>query len=444
MKLRLLRLWESAARSYWFVPMLMSVAGVGLALALGSLDARVQQAGDGVLARLYVSDAAGARAILSTLAGSAITVAGVVFSITIAVLSSASQQFGPRLLPNFMRHNGTQVVLGGFIATFIYSLLMLSMVRDGAGGAFVPQTGVAAGLALGVGAFALLIYFIHHVAVFIQAPRIIDDVTRRLGEALERSFPEPLESGADGREPERPALPARFDEEARPVGARRSGYVQAVDYGALLELACRRGILIRTLHRAGDFVIEGEPLALLHPAARVPDAAAQTLCEAFVTGPARTDTQDPEFAVDQLVEVALRALSPGINDPFTAINCIDRLGGALAYLARRRLAPAYRCDDDGRLRLVTDPITYAGVVDAAFNQIRQAAADSPAVAIRVLECIRAVARQDIPDAMRDALGRQARLLHDAAAAEFAVEHDREDLKARYSQARDALAGPDPV
>lgn len=444
MKLRLVRVWENVRSSYWFVPTLMSFAGIGLALGLGSLDARVQRAGDGVLARLYVSDAAGARAILSTLAGSAITVAGVVFSITIAVLSTASQQFGPRLLPNFMRHNGTQVVLGGFIATFIYSLLVLSVVREGAGGTFVPQTGVAAGLTLGVGAFALLIYFIHHVAVFIQAPRIIDDVSRRLNEALERSFPEPLENGADGQEPEQPALPERFDEDACPVGARRSGYVQAVDHDALVGLACGHGLLIRTLHRAGGFVIEGEPLALAHPAARVSDEAAETISEAFVTGPARTDTQDPEFAVDQLVEVALRALSPGINDPFTAINCIDRLGGALAYLARRRLPPAYRCDDDGSLRLVTDPITYAGVVDAAFNQIRQAAADNPAVAIRVLECIRAVASRELPDAMREALGRQARLMHDAAAPEFAVEHDREDLEARYAEARDALEGSDSV
>lgn len=441
MKLRLLRFWETAAGSYWFVPTLMSAAGVGLALALGSLDARVQRADWGVLARLYVTDAAGARAILSTLAGSAITVAGVVFSITIAVLSTASQQFGPRLLPNFMRHNGTQVVLGGFIATFIYALLILSVVREGPDGAFVPQTGVAVGLGLGVAAFALLIYFIHHVAVFIQAPRIIDDVGRRLNEALARSFPEALENGADGEEPERPVLPERFADEARPVPAQRSGYVQAVDHEALAALAGERDLLIQALHRAGGFVIAGEPLALAHPAQRVDGDAAAAIRGAFICGAERTDTQDPEFAVLQLVEVALRALSPGINDPFTAINCIDRLGGALAYLARRRLPSAYRRDDEGRLRLATDPITYAGIADAAFNQIRQAAADKPAVAIRVLEVIGAVASVGVPGALRDALACQARLLRDIAAPRFAAEHDREDLEARYAEARAALDTP---
>ncbi len=439
MKLRIVRFWENARSSYWFVPMLLSLAGLALALGLGSVDAHVQRAGDGLLGRLYVSNATGARTILSTLAGSAITVAGVVFSITIAVLSTASQQFGPRLLPNFMRHNGTQVVLGGFIGTFIYALVVLSLVRDGPSEAFVPQAAVAFGLVLGVTTFALLIYFIHHVAVFIQAPRIIDDVSRRLDAALAASFPEPLPDGENGEEPERPQLPDSLERDCRRIAAARSGYVQAVDRDALVRIAKANGLLIHALFRAGGFVVEGEPIALAHPESRAGDEAAAAVRDAFIVGAQRTDTQDPEFAVDQLVEVALRALSPGINDPFTAITCVDRLGGALAHLARRRLPDAYHYDEDGELRLLTDPVTYAGVVDAAFNQIRQTASRSPAVAIRVLERIRSVACQDIPESMRDALARQARLAHEVAAEAVAAAQDREDLDARYAAARDALA-----
>jgi uncharacterized membrane protein len=441
MKLRLVRLWEIVRSSYWFIPASMAFAGIGLALALGSLDAHVQRAGDGVLARIYFSNPAGARSILSTLAGSAITVAGVVFSITIAVLSMASQQFGPRLLPNFMRHNGTQVVLGGFIGTFIYSLAVLSMVAEGPTQSFVPQAAVAAGLLLGVTSFLLLIYFIHHVAIFIQASHIIDDVSSRLYQALARSFPEPLESAEAGEEPKRPELPESLENDARQVTAARSGYVQAVDNSALIRLAKEHGLVIRALYRAGGFVIAGEPLALAHPVPRADDDAAGAIRDTFIIGPDRTDTQDPEFAVDQLVEVALRALSPGINDPFTAITCIDRLGGLLAFLAKRQLPSAYHYDDAGDLRLVTDPITYAGVVDAAFDQIRQAAARTPAVAIRVLERIRAIAGQDIPDAMRAALERQARLTRDIAAPAVAADDDREDLEARYASAREALQRP---
>ena len=196
MKARLAQLWFRLHTSYWFVPGVLACAAAALAAALIAGDARVQARELGWLGRFAITGAEGARVLLSTIAGAAITVAALVFSITMVVLNMASAQFGPRLLRNFMRHNATQLVMGMFVGTFLYCLLTLAAVATESGTTFVPQFAVAGGLVLGVVAFALLIYFFHHVSVFVQAARIVHDVATDLESALRSNFPERRNRGS--------------------------------------------------------------------------------------------------------------------------------------------------------------------------------------------------------------------------------------------------------
>lgn len=440
MKLWFLRVWQELRSSYWFVPAAMSIAAGALAVLLGSVDAAAQHWGLPGLSRIYLTDAAGARAILGTLAGSAITVACVVFSIAMLVLSTASAQFGPRLLPNFMRQGGTQFVLGGFLATFIYTLVVLTRVRGGQPDVHVPQLSVGVALILGVFSFALLIHFIQRVSRFIQAPRVIDDVGTGLIGTFRRLFPEAGDPETDPPRRQPPDLPESFENDARPVAADGNGYLQAIDLGRVVVLAQRHDVMVRPLKRPGEFVVAGHPLALAFPAGAATDEVMTGIRGAFLLGPERTDSQDAEFAVDQLVEVAVRALSPGINDPFTAIECIDWLGAALSFLLGRRLPSPYRFDEDGRFRVLAKPFTYAGIFDAAFNQLRQHARSNEAVSMRLLETIAMLAEQELPEDCRNALLRHAKLVYEDSRTHLPQHEDRDDLKERYDAVYERLRG----
>jgi uncharacterized membrane protein len=420
MKVRLLKLWNDLLSSYWFLPGLLLLGAVALGAALVYADWLVQQRQVPWFERLYVAGPDGARALMSTIAGSAITVAGVVFSITMLVLNMASAQFGPRLLRNFMTHNATQLVLGMFVGTFVYCLIVLAAIGSDDGQRFVPQIAVTAGIVNGVALSGLLIYFIHHVSRFIQAERIIGDVAESLEQVLQSSFPERSGNGADtpDDEPVESEACLSDDGDTQVVLARRSGYVQAIDLDGLMELAGRKDLVIRLECRPGHYLIQERPLAQVAADRPIDEETAAAIAEAFLTGAERTAIQDPEFAVNQLVEIALRALSPGINDPFTAINCIDRLGSVLSLLAERKLPSRFCRDREGRIRLVTMPYTYAGVVRAAFNQIRQTAASNAAVIIRLLEVVAEIAQGDLPPPYREELRAQADAIYEVSRGLF--------------------------
>ena len=369
----------------------------------------------------------GSRAVLATVAGSMITIASVCFSITIVALQQASSQFGPRMLHNFMRDRGNQVVLGTFIAGFTYCLLILRTVNGTEEDRFVPHLSVTAGLVLALAGVAVLIYFIHHASSSIQAEHVIAGVSRDLEDALDRLFPSKL-----GEEQERPGeLPPEFAAGALRVTSDTSGYLQAVDVEKLMTLAVEHDLVLNLAYRPGQFVTDGTPIARAWPAERVTDQIATSLRGAFYLGPRRTLFQDAEFAIDQLVEVALRALSPGINDPFTALACIDRLGAALGQLAGKEIPSPFRHDDEGRLRVVANAVTAQGIVGAALNQLRQAARNNTAVTLRLLEMIAAVAPRVRTVELRAALLTQATVIHEGSQEALPAEVDRIDARARH-------------
>ena len=371
----------------------MAFLAVALSVCAVELDQAVTEGFLPSLGWSYSGGAEGASLLLGTVAGSMIAIAGTVFSMTLVALSLASSQLGPRLLRNFMRDTANQVVLGTFVATFVYCLLVLRTIRRADEVSFVPHLSVSIGLLLAMVSIGVLIYFIHHVSVSIQADEVVARVGRELDEGIERLFPGHLGKPASEVEkaPGDAELPAAFAREARPVRAIEDGYLQLIDADALMALAGKEDLLLRLERRPGHYLIKGRAMVMVWPGDRVTASLVEKMNAAFVLGSQRTAAQDIEFSFNQLVEIGVRALSPGINDPFTAIACVDRLGSALCRLAQRDMPSPLRFDHRGQLRLVAPGSSFSGIVDTAFNQIRQSARSNPAVAIRMLDAIVQVA-----------------------------------------------------
>ncbi len=436
---RVRNLLDQLRTSYWFVPAVMTVVAAAFSFVTIAVDQQVQVAWVRSVGFFWSGDADGARGLLSTVAGSMITVAGVVFSITLVALSLASSQFGPRLLRSFMRDRANQFVLGTFVSTFLYCLLILRAVRSGDPG-FVPYISVTTSLILTILSLAVLIFFIHHVAMGIQAPSVIANVAGDLFMAIDDLFPEGL--GGQGREPgDESPLPEDFERQARSIPVPYTGYLQALDGTRLLHTATQHNLLVKLVARPGDFVVEGEEALQAWPLERVDDVIVDALARSLVVGRQRTGTQDVEFAIEQLVEVAVRSLSPGINDPFTAITCIDWLGAALCRLATRCFPSSRLYDEDANLRLVVErPLTFPGLLDTAVNQIRQYAGSSVAVRVRLLEMLATVFASTPSLEDRLALQRQAVMIEGATGQAVSEQRDRADIMERYR----SVAAPKPA
>ena len=321
MKARLKKAVEVLSDTFWVLPGALAFGGIILAMALvqvdrgGTLPAWLLDS-----AWLYNGGSTGARTLLGAVASSTIGVAGTVFSITIAALSLAAGQMGPRLLRNFTRDRGNQITLGAFLGTFSYSLMVLRTVRAADEGSFVPHLSLTIDIVLAFVCVGTLVYFVGHMAGRINVDTVVDLVSDDVRRAIERLTVE---------EPEPDQPPLIFWSGAVPVVDRRRGYLQQLTPAGLASWAVENDTSIRLLVRPGDFIFPGTPIALVTPMMKgVEDA----IVRATALGPQRGSSADIEFAIRQLVEVAVRALSPGINDPLTAISVVDRLGAALCDL----------------------------------------------------------------------------------------------------------------
>jgi uncharacterized membrane protein len=432
MKTRLLNLWEKLRTSYWFIPSLMVLAALLLAPGINWLDDVWTPDWLWESGWAHKNEPAGARELLSTAAGGVITVTGVVFSITIVALSLASQQFGPRLLYNFMRDRGNQFVLGTYLGTYLYCLLILRTIRQGED-SYVPHLSVLVGFLLVILSLGVLIYFIHHVAESVQAMTVITVVHKDLQSKIERLFPTPHDQAPPwSREASKKLLPEDFAERALPIRAKETGYLQAINGEGLMQIACKWNLLVQYEQRPGHYVMSHTTIARVLPLGEADSEAWQErVRKAFIIGRQRTEEQDIEFLINELVEIAVRALSSGINDPHTAINCIDRLGSTLAELAGRAMPSPCLHDQQGHLRLISRPHTYRGLVDASLDQLRQYGLGSVAVTIRLLEMIGAVLPFACDETRRQALLRQAAMIDRGSRQAFAEEADREDIHHRY-------------
>jgi uncharacterized membrane protein len=402
---------------FWVVPALLSLAGVLLA----EVALRLEPPGAGLLppALIFADSAGGARSLLGVIAGSAIGVAGTIFSITIAALSLTSGQMGPRLLRSFLRDGGNKWALGVFLMTFAYCI-ELQRGMGAPGKESVPHLGLAIAVTLALLCTVLLAWFVHHVAGGINVETVIGQVQDELMSACDRlTQAEPPAPGLMLADPSPPGAPVR---------CAGTGYLRAIDHDALADWAAARRAVLSVLARPGDFMHPAVRVAEVRPESLAPEAAA-ALRGAMVLGPRPAAAQDLEFAVRQLVEVALRALSPGINDPFTAMAVLDRLGAALSGLAGRYLPPAVLLRDDAVVlhRRVT---TYDGLCDAMFHMIRQAGAGQAAVLIRLVEVIDEALDVEADPARRAHLLRHVRLAAGAGREGIADAAGKADLEAR--------------
>lgn len=378
---------EDVRGSYWFVPSLMALAGFAGGLALVYLDAVIGSEWLGRFEWFYGSHPEGARSLLSTVAGSTITVAGVVFSITLAAVTYASGQYGPRLLSNFTRDRGNQATLGVFIGTFLYCLVVLRTIRSGEGTgenatavgqvAFVPQLAIFGALALAIGSIAMLIYFVHHVTDGIH----INNVIARIGRQLLDDIAGETKRGSDDMQDfGLTAFPS-----ASSIAANSTGYVEAIDEEGLAAYASNCGVTLEVLAIPGDFVHRGRPLLLVESGSSVEGLDA---CNDFFSiARKRSRLQDLRFLIDELVEIAARALSPGVTDPFTAIACIDWLGAALTELAGANPRTRTLLDDEGHPRVIVRRLLFVDYLDLAAGQLRSYAARDPNAAARLLHTL---------------------------------------------------------
>lgn len=416
---RIRKLLNDLSDTFWLVPGLMVLAGVLAAVGFVHLDRSgivPQWLLDGPW--FYNGGATGARTLLGAVASSTIGVAGTVFSITIAALSLAAGQMGPRLLRNFTRDRGNQFTLGAFLGTFSYALMVLRSVRTPTEGEFIPHVSLTVSILLAFLCVATLVFFVGHMAGRINVDTVIELVSEDVRSAIRRLT-------TDAEQPERP--PSIFWREAVPIVDTRHGYLQQLDEAGLADWAAEHKTAIRLLVRPGDYVFPGAPIALLTPFVEEADAAIRN---ATALGPHRVGAADVEFAVRQLVEVAVRALSPGINDPYTAISVLDRLGAALCDVACLHL-PTGVWKRNGRLVLVTPGNDYDGLVDAMFHMIRQSAAGNTAVLIRLLDVLTAVISCEHDPARVQSLQRHADLALGDGERNIGTPADVGDLRKRH-------------
>jgi len=351
---KLMFFWSKLKATFWFIPVFIILIAACLAMVLIFLDTRLNFSTDGIGRYLFIGSVDSARSILSTISGAMIGVAGTVFSITLVALTLASSQFGSRLIRNFMYDHLNQIVLGTYISTFIYCLIILHAIKEKGTFEFIPSLSVMVALVAAVANIILLIVFIHHIAISIQADKVIADISESLSRNLETLFPEKI----------------------------------------------------------GDETDE------------------EKIQNQFIVGKFRTPQQDAEHAIHQMVEIAARALSPGVNDPYTAATCLDNLTSTMSYLSEVKFPSRYRFDEEGKLRIIADRTTFEGMLDAAFNQIRQFAEGSPAVVIRLMESLITINKFARRQNHKNAIKKHAGMVLNMAKKTFPESNDLKDLQER--------------
>ncbi len=435
------RTFDSLRASYWFVPSLMTFGAIVLALVMVRIDQNLSFEALRSLGFIYFNQPDGARALVSTVASAMITVAGTTFSITLAVLSLTSGQFGPRLLANFMRDLGNQIVLGTFVATYVYCLLVLRTIHSDNDtiAAFVPNLSIILAILLALVNVGVFIYFIHHTAESIQASTITARIAGDLEAMIKRLYP----AAPPEAEAAPPTLtPRELDPHtAQAVGIvrHRSGYLQNMDEDGLLNFATEHNVTVQCLLIVGTFVLSDQPVALVWPKDALDDEQCDDISNYFTLGPRRTPAHDLDFLFDQLSEMALRALSPGVNDAVTAMRCADRIAQGLLLLVSRRPPASHRFDEEGGMRLILPQLDLGNLVEDTLGEFRRFSADNMLVSMHLLDTIGTLLVSTDNTDLRRSLLSEAALIREGT-KKVLLEADFARLERRYEEVVNA-SGP---
>jgi uncharacterized membrane protein len=427
---KLLFYWKQLKATFWFLPMLIISFSIFLSVGLVSLDNNINISFEGWLRFFLVNSSDSARSILTTISGAMIGVAGTVFSVTLVALTLASSQFGPRLIKNFMYVKLNQIVLGSYVSTYLYCLLVLNAIKDNENYTFIPTISIFVAILATVFNIILLIIFIHQIAISIQADRVVSDISNFIENQVENLFPKKIgEFMNEDMFIDTAKIISQY-KHTTILKSPKSGYLQNIDNQALLKIVEKNDSLLEIKYKTGDFFVKDLEIGVIHSHELWEENAINQLISQFVIGKTKTSQQDIEFSIHQMVEIAARALSPGVNDPYTAISCIDHLTAVMCYLAEAQFPSKYRYDQSKRLRVIAENLDFEGVLDAAFNQIRQFSTGSTAVIIRLMEAQITILKFTKTKSHKKALIKHAEMILTVGKQTIKEKNDLDDLEER--------------
>jgi len=433
---KLKRFWSNLRSSFWVMPSLIVLLSIAVAVALIEADSAGSHRWLTRWPLLFGAGADGARGMMSTIAGSMMTVVGVTFSMILVVLALASSQYTSRILRNFMRSRVTQVVLGIFAGIFTYCLIVLRTIRGGDEGAFVPSLAVFFGFVMALGGVGALMFFIHHIASSIQASSIIASAAQETIAAIDRLFPEKLGQGPVEDDDDQTLRPLS-ERNWRAVPAGQNGYIQYVDNAALLRLARDRKTIVRMEYGIGEFVVRDTTLASLALKDPPDQETIAALQATFSISSHRTVEQDAGFGIRQIVDVALKALSPGVIDTTTAVTCVDYLTAILVRIAPRQIPPSRRYED-GELRVIAKGPSFESLLAESFDQIRSIAKGDVVIMSRMLGAFQTLAGLIADPNRKRALRDQVQWVAEMAERTVESTHDRARINTHLAHVREAL------
>lgn len=437
MQLNLFKIYYNLSASYWFIPTVMVICAILTSFFANYIDNSILGTWMSDVGYFYLNQPEGARAVLSTIAGSMITVAGVVFSMTMVAVSFASAQFGPRLIGNFMRDRGNQITLGTFISTYVYCLLILRSIREGTDAEnvvmYVPHFSILLALVFAMLSVGVLIFYIHHIPERINISNIISDVSNEALGMLDELFPQKIggtvkESGKATKYKSTEDLHTLFLD-AQGVESKTNGYILAINSKDLIEVAEKHDLIIKLQYRPGDFVFKGETLLLT---TKVSEEIEKDLLACFSYGKERTSNQNIMFLMDELVEIMARALSPGINDPFTAIMCMNWQKCILHRVAHLSPPDSYRYDSNNNLRVIVYPVNFELLASNVFDKTRQYVAKDRNTALHAIKIIGDLIVRLPPASDKvHMLMHHATVLNEAAQGNLSLKSDKRVVQSRY-------------
>jgi uncharacterized membrane protein len=419
----------------WFTPLVSAMVAVILAWTLAWVDGFIPNEALENSKLILAGSATELRPILVGMAGTTLATAGIVFSLLTLPLSTVAAQYGSRLLRVFLGDRTTQMVLGIFVGTFIYCLVVALSIPPAEVEPDPLQLAPTFGLFLMVATFGSLIWLIHHISTMLQAPNIVAAAGAELLAAVQAMLEIPA---GQETQPFAGTLPSDLaTNEGYPIKAGQAGYIQAIDPAAILNLTREKDLIICLQRKPGHFVRRDTVMAQIWPAARVDQALAEQIQGVFELGHQRAPTQDIEYAVNQLVEVGVRAMSPAINDPFTAMTCLDYLGDGLALLASygERPPQIYFYDQTGRLGLVFESATFEQLLAAAFDMLRHASSDNARVLLHLLGTIEAIGRASRWPEVHQELLRHVALVEAESLNSALIEPDKQAICRRSEALR---------
>jgi len=434
---RLREIWENITTSFWFLPSVLVAFSIVLAFIFLTIDQIYISEEEGTILVPFGGAADAARGLLSTIAASLITVISIAFSITILSLQQASRQYSPRVLRNFIRDKGNQIVLGTYLATFTYSLLILRSVRDETDqiAGFIPALSITFGFLLALTCVGMLIYFISHVATSLQVENIVKNVHTVLVEEIDNLFPEHIDEAVDaGISGEELFNQLKGPGPVRQIKSKNSGFVHSFDDYLLAKLKSERVKAVFVLPLVGDFIAEDQVIIKISENETGEEYDPDVLIKGIILRDQRSIEQDPLFALNQLVDIALRALSPGINDPTTAEYCLFQLRDALCRLAGRKFPPSRHIYEDNPVVFIFNRPTWHEFVDAAFNRIRRSAESYVGVTGIIIEQLHRLA-PCVPEGNRsEPLRKQLNEVRDSVKRQSFNERDTDTLLRQIDEA----------